>query len=157
VFILVGGDAKDLREIATRHTALLREGALRLVLRQSRDSIPAYLAMAEVMVSPRAWGSNLPLKVFDYLAAGKPIVATDIPAHRPSLDESRALLTGPSATELASGIMAILQDSNLARDLGEAAGRYARQELGWLSFAQSVAHLYRRVEARSRPERSSEH
>ena len=52
-------------------------------------------------LAPR--GDNLPLKVFDYLAAGKPIVATDIPAHRSALDESRALLTGTCPAEIAAG------------------------------------------------------
>ena len=37
----------------------------------------------------RAYGGNLPLKIFDYLAASRPIVATDIPTHRTVLSEER--------------------------------------------------------------------
>ena len=83
----------------------MRQGALRVVKRQPREKIPGFLAMADVLVSPRAYGDNLPLKIFDYLAAGKPIVATDIPAHRALLDDESALLTGAWSPELASGIV----------------------------------------------------
>src|SRR5699024_9774341 len=92
------------------HAALVRAGSLRVVKRQPRERIPAYLAMADVVVSPRAYGDNLPLKIFDYLSAGKPIVATDIPAHRSVLDEDRALLTGLWSPDLARGIVRLLQD-----------------------------------------------
>ena len=45
-----------------------------------------------VQETARAYGGNLPLKIFDYLAASRPIVATDIPTHRTVLTEERAVL-----------------------------------------------------------------
>ena len=58
--------------------------------RQPRCRMAAFTELASVLVSPRSHGSNFPLKIFDYLAAGKPIVATDVPAHRAVLDNSLA-------------------------------------------------------------------
>jgi glycosyltransferase involved in cell wall biosynthesis len=81
---------------------------------QPRKRIAAFLGMANVLVSPRSYGNNFPLKVFDYLGAGKPIVATDISAHRVVLDDSLAMLTEPRAEALASAIIRILTDSDLA-------------------------------------------
>ncbi|HEX5719125.1 MAG TPA: glycosyltransferase [Thermoanaerobaculia bacterium] len=128
------------------HAALVRAGSLRVVKRQPRERIPAYLAMAGVVVSPRAYGDNLPLKVFDYMAAGKPIVATDIPAHRSVLTEERALLTGTWSPDLARGIVRLLRDRDLATRLGAAAQAHSKERFGWFSFVRSVSELYREVD-----------
>jgi glycosyltransferase involved in cell wall biosynthesis len=128
------------------HVALVRAGSLRVVKRQPRERTPAYLAMADVVVSPRTSGDNLPLNVFDYLAAGKPIVATDIPAHRSILNEERAVLTGVWSPDLARGIVRVLRDRELATRLGAAAQAYSKERFGWFSFVLSVSELYREVD-----------
>jgi glycosyltransferase involved in cell wall biosynthesis len=128
------------------HVDLVRAGSLRVVKRQPRERIPAYLAMADVVVSPRAYGDNLPLKVFDYLGAGKPIVATDIPAHRSVLNEERALLTGTWSPDLARGIVRLLRDRDLAARLGAAARAYSMERFGWFSFVRAVSELYSEVD-----------
>ncbi|HEX6865355.1 MAG TPA: glycosyltransferase [Thermoanaerobaculia bacterium] len=148
-FVLVGatepsGGGGTLVE--RRHVGLVRAGSLRVVKRQPRERIPAYLAMADVVVSPRAYGDNLPLKVFDYLGAGKPIVATDIAAHRSVLNEERALLTGVWSPDLARGIVRLLSDRELATRLGAAARAYSQERFGWFSFVRSVSELYREVD-----------
>lgn len=128
------------------HVELIRAGSLRVVKRQPRERIPAYLAMADVVVSPRAYGDDLPLKVFDYLAAGRPIVATDIPAHRSVLDEDRALLTGGWSPEIARGIVRLLRDRELASRLAANARAYAQEHFGWFEFVRSVRDLYQEVD-----------
>lgn len=108
--------------------------------------MPSFLALADVLVSPRAFGGNLPLKVFDYLAAGRPIVATDIPTHRTVLAEDRAVLVAPHSEALAQGILAVLGEPARARRLAAAARRYARTHFGWSGFVRSVEALYAEVE-----------
>jgi glycosyltransferase involved in cell wall biosynthesis len=144
-FVLVGAEENGGTTIMDRQIDLIRSGALRIVKRQPRERIPLFLALADVVVSPRAFGDNLPLKVFDYLMAGRPIVATDIPAHRSVLDEERALLTGRSAPALARGIARLLKDRPLATRLGEAGRFYAEERFGWFTFVRSVGELYREV------------
>ena len=113
--------------------------------------MPAYLAMADVLVSPRAFGGNLPLKIFDYLAAGRPIVATDISTHRAVLTPHTAVLVQPNADALADGIVSILRCPSRGRELGDAAREYAFEHLGWSRFVRTVGEIYddahRRVSA----------
>ena len=142
VFVLVGAPESGGTTVSKGHADLVREGALRVIKRQPRERIPAFLALADVVVSPRAYGDNLPLKIFDYLAAGKPIVATDIPAHRAALNEERALLTGTTAPDLAGGIVRLLRDPELAARLAAAGGVHAEERLGWFAFVHSVSELY---------------
>lgn len=144
-FVLVGANDGEGTTVERGHVNLVREGALRVVRRQPRERIPAFLSLANVVVSPRAYGDNLPLKIFDYLAAGKPIVATDIAAHRAVLDESRALLTPPWSPDIASAIVRLLRDRDLADSLGYAGRAYAEARFGWFEFVRSVDELYREV------------
>jgi glycosyltransferase involved in cell wall biosynthesis len=124
----------------------IASGALRVVGRQPRDEMPAFLALADVLVSPRAYGGNLPLKIFDYLAASRPIVATDIPTHRTVLAEDRAVLVAPETRALAEGIVSVLADPDRAERLAVAARQYAKTHFGWSRFVESVAALYDEVE-----------
>jgi glycosyltransferase involved in cell wall biosynthesis len=144
-FVLVGADRANGLVTQENTDSLLRSGALRIVERQPRSEMAAYLAMADVLVSPRAYGGNLPLKIFDYLAAGRPIVATDIPTHRTVLAEDRAVLVAPRTEAIAEGILGVLGDDIRARRLAAAARSYAQKHLGWNRFVESVEALYAEV------------
>jgi glycosyltransferase involved in cell wall biosynthesis len=145
-FVLVGADRANGLMHESNVAELLRSGVLRIVERQPREAMAAYLALADVLVSPRAYGGNLPLKVFDYLAAGRPIVATDIPTHRTVLSEERAVLVAPRTDAIAQGILAVLGDTERAQRLGLAARRYAQMHFGWNRFVGSVEALYAETE-----------
>lgn len=119
---------------------------VRVLPRQPRGRIEAFTQLASILVSPRNHGGNFPLKIFDYLAAGKPIVATDVPAHRAVLDDSLALLVPASADAIAHGLIKMLQDRELAGRLAATAGAYARQHLAWSSFVRSVGEIYERAQ-----------
>jgi glycosyltransferase involved in cell wall biosynthesis len=144
-FVLVGADGANGLGTQESTDSLLQSGALRIVERQPRSEMGAYLSMADVLVSPRAYGGNLPLKIFDYLAAGRPIVATDIPTHRTVLTEDRAVLVAPRTDALAEGILSVLGDDVRARRLAAAGRSYAQKHLGWNRFVDTVEALYAEV------------
>jgi glycosyltransferase involved in cell wall biosynthesis len=146
VFVLVGVDGEHAAARIEKIAQTIPGHRLRLVHRQAREQIPAFFAMADVLVSPRVYGGNLPLKVFDYLAAGRPIVATDIPSHRSVLTDERAILVPPQAPAMAAAIVRVLQDHELARGMAERGKAFAVQRLAWGRFVESVAELYRSIE-----------
>jgi len=148
VFVLVGGSGGDGETVRRRVEELGLGGAVRLVERQPRELMPSYLAMATVVVSARTAGGNLPLKIFDYLAAGRPIVATDIAAHRAVLSAERAVLVAPEPVAVAAAIASLLADPERAARLGDRARAYAASTLGWPAFVTSVRELYGEVTAR---------
>jgi glycosyltransferase involved in cell wall biosynthesis len=138
VFIAVGGDAKGVAQLEE----LVRSSDLaphfRIVEREPRERALAYLGLADVLVSPRAHGNNLPLKIADYMAATKPIVATRIPAHTIVLDSTRAVLTQTDGEDLARGILTVLHDVREAGRLADAAKEYGELHMGWPAFRKSV-------------------
>jgi len=155
VFVLVGAmpDASLVDDPRVR--GLIGRGRLRILPRQDRRTIPSFLAMADVLVSSRSYGDNVPLKIFDYMAAGKPIVATDIKAHRAVLDRDCAVLVEVSGQALADGIKRVLADAILAEALAERALLRSGRGAGGEPFDRLVASVYGRVcdvaRARRRP------
>jgi glycosyltransferase involved in cell wall biosynthesis len=144
-FVLLGAENGSGAAVRAQSAALLQSGAVRILDRQPRHEIPSYLGLADVLVSPRAHGGNLPLKVFDYLAAGRPIVATDIPTHRSVLTDELAVLVPPTARGLADGILSLLQDPERAARMGKAGRQYAEEHLGWNKFVGGLGDLYEDV------------
>jgi glycosyltransferase involved in cell wall biosynthesis len=141
-FVLVGAaNQTEIDAAYGRLTASVRAG-VRCIERQSRERIATFIALAGVLISPRSHGGNFPLKVFDYLAAGKPIVATDVPAHRVVLDDSLAIMVEPDADGVADGIVRALTDQELATALAAATRRFAARELSWPRFVALVEELY---------------
>jgi len=145
VFVLVGGDESSMAPDMRKAMRLVPPTSIRILPRQPRETLPAFIAMADVLVSPRAEGDNLPLKVFDYIAAGKAIVATDYPIHRTILSDERALLVEPNAAAFATGVIRLLKDRRLADQLGAAAQLHSDQNYGLAPFQRFVDEMYRQV------------
>lgn len=142
VFVLVGDSGSKGASFCRQARKMGVENSLRMISRQERDRIPAFLALADVLVSPRLYGGNLPLKIFDYLAAGRPIVATDIPAHRSLLNEERAVLVAPEPHALSDAVIYLLKRPQEAAALAEAARGYAAQRFGWSCFIRDLEKVF---------------
>jgi len=145
VFVLVGATRDSNLVDDGRVRELVEDGRLRILPRQDRHTIPSFLAMADVLVSSRSYGDNVPLKIFDYMTAGKPIVATDIKAHRALLDRDCAVLVEVSGRSLADGIQRVLADAVLAETLAERALLRSGRGAGGEPFDRLVSSVYERV------------
>lgn len=63
-----------------------------------------------------------PLKMFEYMASQRPIVATDLPSVREVLNEKNAILVRPDDPEkLAEGIKKVLESKDLSREIAKQA------------------------------------
>lgn len=116
--------------------------AVHVVPRRPQVEIAQYLEIADVVVSPREISSNLPLKVIEYISAGKPIVATDIPAHRKVLSDDSAILVCADPKALAAAIIRLYKEPDLGRRLVAASRQFALEHLGWSAFIDDVGKLY---------------
>jgi glycosyltransferase involved in cell wall biosynthesis len=96
--------------------------------------IPAFLAAADVLVSPRSRGTNTPLKIYQYLRSGKPIVATRLLTHTQVLSDRTAILTEASREAFADGIVRALTDREKAREIGTAAMTLAATKYSYEAY-----------------------
>jgi len=63
-----------------------------------------------------------PLKMFEYMASQRPIVATNLPSTREVLNENNAVLVEPDDSEkLAKGIKKVLDNKELSQKIAEQA------------------------------------
>ncbi len=106
--LIVGGSPGQAREYAALAEALDLGPHCRFTGRLPQAQARHLTRLASVQVSPRIRGTNTPLKVYEHLASGIPLVATDIYSHRQVLDERVAFLSKPEPEALARGLVAAL-------------------------------------------------
>jgi glycosyltransferase involved in cell wall biosynthesis len=108
--------------------------------------VPRWLAAADVLVLPNSGTEAIsarytsPLKLFEYMAAGRPIVASDLPSLREVLaDGQNAVLVPPDdAPALAGAIRSLLADPARAARLA-AQGRADVAGRTWDARARAIA------------------
>ncbi len=85
--------------------------------------IPRYLGAADVLVNPKVRGyyGSVSSKLYEYLAAGKPIVASVVPADREVLSEENALLVAPTPEDFARALTRLLDHTDDRIRLGNKA------------------------------------
>ena len=145
-FLWVGGRPEDVNRWQAK-LAADRLANVRLVGFVENRRLPLYQAAADVLLMPYerviegSGGGNSadfcsPMKMFEYLAAGRAIIASDLPVLREVLSDQVALLCPPEQVEpWAEALSALLADparrSALAAEARAHAGQYT-----WLSRAR---------------------
>lgn len=148
--LLVGGRAEDRARVAAR-IAGLRAANVQLREPVAPHEVPAYLAAADVLVLPNSGKSRIserytsPLKLFEYLAAGRPIVASRLPSLEEILEDGvTARFVAPDdPVALRAGIEEVLRDESLARSMVEA-GRAIAARHTFDARARELASFFER-------------
>jgi glycosyltransferase involved in cell wall biosynthesis len=119
--VMVGGEASQVED--ARRLVQTRGLAQAVLFMGQRpfDEIPAFLDAATVLASPRSSGTNTPLKIYQYLRSGRPIVATRLRTHTQVLADETAFLADPTPAAFAAAILSALRDPAAARVVGERA------------------------------------
>jgi glycosyltransferase involved in cell wall biosynthesis len=143
--VLVGGSGADLERVRAYAAPRGLGATVLLAGAEPPAAMPAAMAAADVLLSPRLEGTNTPLKVYSYLAAGRPIVATALPTHTQVLSPATAELVAPTAGALADGILRVLTDPERARALGAAGRELAAAAYGPERYRRQVAAVLERA------------
>lgn len=139
--VVVGGSPPQVEALTSRVADLVASGSIVFTGGMAQEKVASALLAADVLVSPRVSGTNTPLKLFDYLRSGRPVLATRISSHTQVVDEASALLVGTSPGDLAAGLARLAKDPELRRRLSEGASqlwsRYGPDE-----FVEGVRRAY---------------
>jgi glycosyltransferase involved in cell wall biosynthesis len=114
------------------------------------DAVPpqeamVFLASAHVLISPRLDGTTTPLKIYSYLHAEKPIVATSIAAHTHLLSAETSILVEPNTEAFAEGILRVLSNPELGAHIASNAYEYARQKFNHQDYISKVDQIYQSI------------
>jgi len=120
-------------------------GAVTFTGTVAHADIPALLAVADVCVDPAPPGPlndrSTMIKVAEYLAAGRPLVAHPLLETRRTAGEAAAYAAAPGAQGLAATVAALAADPARRRALAEA-GLARVRRLTWERSAEELLHVY---------------
>ncbi len=141
-YVLVGGKPEQVEKQRLLAQKLGIAEMVCFVGQRPLEEMPQYMALADILLSPRSEGTNTPLKLYTYLRSGKPILATDIYSHSQILTSRMAMLVPPTQEGLARGALELLNNPELAQRLGAYGQSVAEKNYSWPAFLEKNSHAY---------------
>jgi glycosyltransferase involved in cell wall biosynthesis len=150
-FLIVGGTESDIRRLGSRVEAKALTN-VHLAGHVPPCEVPYYLSAADLLLLPNTDEHRLsardtsPMKAFEYMASGRPIVASDLPSLREIFrHEANALLVPPGDAEsLRLAMRRLLDHPELGERLAESARR-AVTKYTWDNRARWILDFAARV------------
>jgi len=112
------------------------------------EIVPVYINAADVCVAPFIKDRNSKiglsaLKTYEYLACGKPIVASDIPGVKDLIDLSGGGISVPSEKpeELANAVVKLISDQEMRNIMGEHGRNYVYENHSWDGVARKILDI----------------
>jgi glycosyltransferase involved in cell wall biosynthesis len=143
LFVFVGGTKRDIesfKQKAKRLNNVLIAG------HKPHPEIPYWLKAADVLILPNSGKENIskywtsPIKMFEYMASQRPIIASDLPSIREVLNEKNAILVEPDNPKaLGRGIKEILCSPKLS----DKVSKQALQDVGEYAWEKRAKNILR--------------
>jgi phosphatidylinositol alpha-mannosyltransferase len=110
------------------------------------DRLASYLRAADLYIGPATGGESFGIVLAEAMAAGLPIVASDISGYRDvARNGVEALLVPPGdPAALVAAVRKMLDDPQLAKSLGGAGAKRAH-DFAWDTVAERLVQVYREV------------
>jgi len=147
-FMIVGHGymAEDLKKLAAN---LKLDGKIIFTGAVSHDSVPEYIAAADICVAcfqkNEVTLCKSPLKIVEYLAMGKPIVASNV-GEVPNMIGEAGILTPPGdVIAMAQGIIKLIEDDNLRESIQRLARHRAEAKYNWTVTAENLLTAYEKA------------
>ena len=112
----------------------------------SQDDLPRYYQTADVFCAPATGWESFGIVLLEAMAAGKPVVASNIEGYASVLThEAEGLLVPPRDEEkIAQALITLMNNEPLRQQMG-ARGKIKAQNYGWDSIARRVIDYYKTV------------
>jgi glycosyltransferase involved in cell wall biosynthesis len=142
-FLMMIGGSRDqveyYRDLAYRAGL---EGHCQFTGRLPQAQVKRLLKDAAVLTSPRVEGTNTPLKIYEQLASGIPLVATRILSHTQVLDEEVCVLVEPDAESMGRGLIAALTDQDRRRKVVQSAQKLFERKYSRRAYTDKMRRLF---------------
>lgn len=122
---------------------------------QSYEEVPKFLAASDILLAPfdTTQSKSLekygfwwcPLKLFEYMASGKPVVSYDFPEVRKIVRNAGLLAKPGDIKQLLEHLMMLVEDENLRAQLGSRGREIAEKEYTWERRAKETLSVYEQV------------
>lgn len=139
---IIGGSEE---EIVLRKQAMQKAGLgdrVRFLGKISPDQLSLYLGASNILLSPRIAGNNTPLKVLDYLHAGRAILATDVESNRLLLDDRVAAFSKPDASSFAWALARLAGDDGQRERLSRTGRSLIDAKYNFEQYKKQIHEVY---------------
>ncbi|HSM54654.1 MAG TPA: glycosyltransferase family 4 protein, partial [Candidatus Sulfomarinibacteraceae bacterium] len=148
--LVLVGDGETRPQIEQRVQELGLRNALVMVGAVPHRQVPDLMSIADVVVAPAPalgaedGGTGTPLKLFEYMAAGKAIVATAVNQAETIIEDGRTgILVAPgNDNAFAAAITHLLNDPQKRQQLGQNARRQAEERYSWDAYVMQLEKIY---------------
>jgi glycosyltransferase involved in cell wall biosynthesis len=106
------------------------------------EEAPNYLALCALYISPKLLSSEGNGKLLNYMAMGRPIVASDTPVNREILGSLGVYAKVGDSSSLAEAVIKVLSDKDLATSLGQQLRMRAEEEFSWHVIGKRIEKVY---------------
>ncbi|MDD5590359.1 MAG: glycosyltransferase family 4 protein [Dehalococcoidales bacterium] len=117
---------------------------------QSPDAIPNFIAASDICVNPMPYTltcrAGSPIKIFEYMAMAKPIVATQLDSiDGVIIHEETGLLAKPEADDIAQKISLLIENPNIRDNIGRNAREKFIAEYEWEKLGDKLIDAYKQL------------
>jgi len=140
--VMLGGSDSDIERLSRT-----KNDNIKFISRVASDAVPRWLMAADILVLPNSARYKIskyytsPLKLFEYMASGVPMVASDLPSLREVVSEKEAFFFEPdNSTSLARTIENVVKNKDQARARAARAQQKVRQYT-WNKRAQNICDI----------------
>ena len=143
---MVVGEGFKLNNLKSLAVNLGIEDKVKFIGAVSHNEVPGYIALADVCVA--CFEDNdvtcckSPLKIAEYLASGKAIVASNVGEVRNMIGGAGLLVEPGNYKAIAQGLLRVLSDDSLKFEMGRRARKRAEAKYNWGKTAENLLKAY---------------
>ena len=118
------------------------------------DDVPSIIGSADIGVI--SFRDNMlnqckcPLRLFEYMACGLPIVSTRVGEPAYVLKDGTGLLVEPNVESVSDGIMNLIENKELAKTMGGRGRKLIEEEYNWQNLGEKLVKFYEKVTNKSK-------
>ena len=134
------------------HIKKIKTDNMILLGAKPHEEIPKYLALSDILIAPfndeyfRGFGFWWnPVKLFEYMAAGKPVVSYNYEEVRKIVRDAGLLAKPGDLEDFIKKLEYLIEDENLRREMGRKGREIAVKEYDWKIRAKQTVEVYKQV------------
>ncbi|MFH0878818.1 MAG: glycosyltransferase family 4 protein [Lentisphaerota bacterium] len=145
-FVALGVDYCKIKWLSTMARSLDLQGRFIFLSKRPLAELPAFMTLADILVSVRTSGLLLPLELITYMQTGKPLVATRTEVHTQLLTDEEAILVMPHADDIAEGLARALTPGETLKNMGMKSRSLVASRFSLASFKHRIRGLYQELQ-----------